>query len=185
MKALVVATGPSLKQEQIDYAQGKVDLSIAVNDAYKLMPWADVLYSSDWNWWEYHKAEDFCGEKLCPIETIYATKVEGSFGAGFSPTHIHYGLNSGFAAINLALLRGATQVYLLGFDMGIAEGQERHFFGPHPEHLEKDSNYVRFREKMDEGARTLSRFGKDIKVINCTDGGVLESFPRKIITEVL
>lgn len=45
-----LASGPSLVAEDVDYVKGKATV-IAINDAIRLAPWADVLYSSDKGWW--------------------------------------------------------------------------------------------------------------------------------------
>jgi len=44
-----IASGPSLKAEDVDYVKGKATV-IAINDAVRLAPWADVVYSSDKRW---------------------------------------------------------------------------------------------------------------------------------------
>jgi hypothetical protein len=184
IKTLVVATGPSLKQEQIDYAKDKVNLVIAVNNAYELIPEADILYSSDARWFNHYKAEDFKGKKLCVRETKYATKIEGRGGVGFSKGYVTFGGNSGFAAINLALNMGAKEIYLLGFDMGIPEGKERHYFGSHPtEAMDLESPYTRWLEVFNASALTVRDFNATI--YNCTEGGFLECFPKHKITEIL
>ena len=42
----ILATGPSLTPAQAEYAKGKARV-IAVNDAWRLAPWADILYACD------------------------------------------------------------------------------------------------------------------------------------------
>ena len=42
----ILATGPSLTPDQAEYAKGKARV-IAVNDAWRLAPWADILYACD------------------------------------------------------------------------------------------------------------------------------------------
>ena len=187
MKALVVASGPSLTQEQIDYAKDKVDLSIAVNDAIYLMPWADILYSGDNRWWNHHGPELtwYEGERLCAArDNKYSTMIQGVGGrGGFLKDRVRFGGNSGFAALNLALLRGGTQIILLGFDLGHEEEGAKHFFGEHPENLNVESPYARWREDFIIAAPSIVEF--NAKVINCTEGGYLNCFPKAKITEVL
>jgi hypothetical protein len=48
-----LASGPSLVAEDVDYVRWKATV-IAINDAIRLAPWADVLYSSDKGWWLSH-----------------------------------------------------------------------------------------------------------------------------------
>ena len=107
---------------------------IAVNDAYRLFPDAAVLYACDSEWWDVHGGcPDFAGEKWSShsvdagghndkreVAKKYGLKlVEGRDRDGFSfdPACIHYGSNSGFQAVNLAILFGAKRIVLVGFDM--------------------------------------------------------------------
>jgi hypothetical protein len=61
--AALLATGPSLNQADCDYLRGRVKV-IAINDAHRLAPWADVLYSSDRRWWSHYKGvPEFAGLK--------------------------------------------------------------------------------------------------------------------------
>lgn len=52
---------------------------------------------------------------------------------GLGRDKLHFGNNSGYQAINLAYLLGATTIILLGFDMKRKAGKT-HFFGDHPYH---------------------------------------------------
>lgn len=51
--AICVAPGPSLTAADVEFVRGKGTV-IAINDAIRLAPWADVLYSSDKGWWLRH-----------------------------------------------------------------------------------------------------------------------------------
>jgi len=187
MKAVVIATGPSLRKDQIDYTIGKVGLTIAVNDAIMVAPHADILYSGDNRWWNYHgpKIAWFMGERLCAArDNEYSTQIEGIGGLGpFEEGRVRFGNNSGFAAVNVALNRGASTIYLLGFDMGVAAGQKRHYFGDHPTDINIESPYESFRQHFNVAAPSVKDF--EAEVINCTEGGFLECFPKAKITEVL
>jgi len=188
MKCLLAASGPSLNQEDIDYARYKVDLAIAINDAIYLMPWADILYSGDNRWWNHHGPQlmNFSGERLCAgRNNEYSTMVPGIGGVGpFEKDHVRFGGNSGFAAINLALHRGASSLYLLGYDLGVTEkDQATHFFGEHPKGLQIDSPYEKWIQAFEVAAPSLSSFGA--RVYNCTPNSNLNCFPKVKIQEVL
>jgi len=60
-----LASGPSLCAEDVDYVRGKA-VVIAINDAIRLAPWADVVYSSDQIWWgnHYKSMRAFSGLKV-------------------------------------------------------------------------------------------------------------------------
>ena len=96
------------------------------------MPWADVLYGCNERWWDAHKGTDFAGEKWSTHDTTGTANnklkaaekyglqlVMGAPGAGFStdPGLIHYGDNSGFQSVNLAILLASPYIVLVGFDM--------------------------------------------------------------------
>lgn len=60
-----LASGPSLVAEDVEYVRGKATV-IAINDAIRLAPWADLLYSSDQIWWgnHYREMRSFPGIKV-------------------------------------------------------------------------------------------------------------------------
>src|SRR5262245_55952119 len=119
---VVAATGPSQDQLVADKCwQVKQEQNIkiiAVNDAYRLFPFADVLYAADVGWLDHYRgAPDFVGEKWSVYARYdaynrekkleqakkYDLKLATSvIGEGFSldPANIH-GCNSGFHAVNL------------------------------------------------------------------------------------
>ena len=64
-----IGRGPSLRPDDIAYCQGKA-VVIALNAAWELAPWADVLYAADFSWWHVHQPH-FSGAK-------FAVKHQGS-----------------------------------------------------------------------------------------------------------
>lgn len=165
---------------------------IAINDAYKLLPSADILYACDEKWWDVHSGcPEFFGEKWschgsCKhndkfdcAERYGLNLVQGEDREGFSldPSRIHYGSNSGFQAINLALHFGAKLIILVGFNMGGS-----HFFGDHPKELINNRDYARFIPAFERAAKLLP---KDISIINCTPRSVLRCFPMMELNDAL
>ena len=201
-KAIVAATGPSLTPavaERCRVARATHKL-VAVNDAYKLIPDADLLYGCDSAWWNLHKGcRGFAGEKwsshddnqgklndkrntaqafdLHLVEGVHAEEK----GFSFDPARIHYGANSGFQAINLALLFGAAEVILVGFDMRAVDGQQ-HFFGNHPRPLNNPGMYPAFIENFKIAARLLP---PGIRIINATPDSALTCFPMQPLEDCL
>jgi hypothetical protein len=51
--AFCVAPGPSLTEADVNAVRGRGTV-IAISDAVRLAPWADVIYSSDKGWWLRH-----------------------------------------------------------------------------------------------------------------------------------
>lgn len=199
---VVAASGPSLNSSVAHTVRMARWLNgwnvIAVQDSYKLMPWADALYGSDLLWWRHHgDCKGFEGEKWsthAPMGSHIDDKSEaqekwnvrlvyGRDSSGFSTDQgvIHYGSNSGFQAINLAILKGATEIVLVGFDMRRVEGQA-HFFGDHPKGLSNCQDYSRFLPMFEGAARKLPA---RISIINATPDSALKSFPMMGLDEAL
>src|SRR5690606_17577639 len=51
---VLIGGGPSLTAGDVGACRDRARV-IAINDAHRLAPWADVLYSSDQRWWEYYQ----------------------------------------------------------------------------------------------------------------------------------
>jgi hypothetical protein len=191
MTAIVAATGPSLTEavaERCRVAHDEDDdvAVLAVNDAWRLMPWADALYACDAAWWQLHTGTGFTGDKwsshhangndkLAVAERYGLALVQGKTEKGFStdPSCIHYGGNSGFQAINLAMLFGARRIVLVGFNLQPLGGQV-HFFGDHPKGLRQTARYERFLPAFNEAAKRLPA---GVEIINATPDSALKCFP--------
>jgi hypothetical protein len=95
---------------------------------------------------------------------------------------IHYGMNSGYQAINLAYLMGATHIVLLGYDMQPTGGKQ-HWFGEHPDELRTGPLQSMFAPKFVRLALDLEAAG--IRVTNCTRETALTCFKRASLQETL
>jgi len=188
---IVAAPGPSLAS-LADKCHGFP--VVAVQDAWRLVPWADVMYGCDAKWWLHHQGvPEFQGEKWSShtnvelndkrevfekygINIVYGTELPG-----FSrdPQKIHYGSNSGFQAINLAILMGAETIALVGFDWRQVSGKT-HFFGEHPEGFYKPDFSV-FTPEMDQAAKLL----QGVDIYNCTPGSALRSFAFRSLDDCI
>lgn len=200
-----VASGPSLTPEDCEYLRGKVRV-IAVNDGIRYTKdFADVLYSSDWRWWQAHKAYPFNGLKVAIeqgrgegshwyqglTDTVGIMKNTGAVGLDPNPDSLRNYGNSGSAAIHLAYHFGATRVLLLGYDFGYRSGiAARHFHGDILDHeinaSKRDyhqSLYDGFIRKTEQMAKPLKDAG--VEVINCTEGSHLKCFPFMPLREAL
>lgn len=163
---------------------------IAVNDAHRLAPWADVLYSSDQRWYgHYQGVPTFRGRKfgirpLNPPDDWGITVLQntGDRGVERSPTGLKNGRNSGAAAINLAVHLGAQRVVLVGYDMGHSGGPV-HFFGEHPRNLRAESPYDVFIDMIGAMVAPLAALG--VEVVNCSRVSRLDCFPRASLAEAL
>lgn len=186
----MVAPGPSLNPEIAHRVSGSGYRVIVCQDAYRLLPDADILYGCDAKWWNAHNGTDFAGEKwsshndrqlsdnkLEVAKRYDLNLVNGKPGQGFStnPKYIHYGDNSGFQSVNLAILFGSTEIVLVGFDMRITD--KSHFFGDHPSTLHQRNEYA-----------SLAKMFKPldgVKIVNATPGSAIKCYPMVALNEVI
>jgi len=190
-----LATGPSLTQADVDLCRDKVRV-IAVNDAHRLAPWADVLYSSDRAWWpKYNGVPTFAGRRygvgtgvgkrnpFGKLPQITVLRNAGPDGIETSPDGLRTGRNSGYAAINLAVHFGAAKIVLLGYNLSYRNGRA-HFFGNHPSGLtQTEALYPSFRKHFETMVAPLKQLG--VEVINATEHTSLTCFPCRPVREAL
>lgn len=186
--AVLVASGPSITQEDVDYCREKARV-LVVNDCYKLAPWADALYACDPAWWTLHEgAPAFKGQRWTQskkaAELWNLSWITGDHRSGLSlePELIHFGHNSGYQALNLAVLFGVKKIILLGYDMKRTNGKE-HWFGDHPPKLKVAIPFPMFLKAFDSVGPDLERAG--VNVINCTRETALTCFPKAELRETL
>lgn len=204
-RVALVASGPSLTIDDIERLRGKCRV-IVINDNYRLAPWADIIYACDSTWWDFHKGcPEFSGEKwtqayspalssresaeaVAQMETIARYGLNYVYGAhcpgiSLDPALIHYGHNSGFQALNLAVHLGAKRVILLGYDMKKSNDGKSHWFGDHPPEIHRCSPYNKFAEAFNSAVPDLIAAG--VKVINCSRDTALTCFERAKIEDIL
>lgn len=174
---------------------------IVVNDVYLVAPWADVLYFADHRWWQWHKDgvakswpwarftrdevrkafAEFKGQKVTIKHQPMATDLEvlallndGPEGLSEKPEGIRTGSNSGYQALNIAVLSGGNPIILLGYDMRF-QGSRTHSHCGHQVKMH-ESAYKSYARKFLTIERPLGKLG--VKVLNCTPGSALESFTK-------
>ena len=194
----VIGGGPSLTQEQVDRCRGRVKV-IAINDALRLAPWADLHYFCDDRWWRWHKDKDwyraFRGLRVT-LENPHVVAAEPGvralqnygWDANIAEQHgltrlrdgVLTGRNGGYQAVHLAVHLGVKRILLLGFDMRM-HGAKSHWFGRHPEG--GISGYDVMLACFETMVRPLAE--RRIEVINCTPGSALACFTRGSIESVL
>jgi hypothetical protein len=193
-----IGTGPSLTKDDVASLQGQAKV-IAINDAYAWAPWADVLYAADAAWWQTHKAAlAFAGEKYTVVSPakiadgvkfpgVKRLRHAGYRGLSLQPDRLCLGLaggcNSGYQAINLAVLMGASKILLLGYDMQRDANRRAHFFGKHPAPLSNSSPYELMARAFKDLVEPLKHLG--IPIVNCTRETALTAFPRQPLHEAL
>lgn len=196
-----LASGPSLTQADVDYVCGKAPV-IAINDAIRLAPWADVFYSGALEWWtpEAIAARDAFGfaglsirlawnegtgwnqmRKGVQPDGVIVLGNTGDEGLELRPDSVRTYKNSGGAAINVAVHLGASRVVLLGYDMATDKAGRHHFHEPSA--VRHHSPYVHFRGYMRTMVAPLKAAG--VEVINCSRTTALEWFTRKPLEAIL
>ena len=183
---------------------------IAVNDAYLLAPWADVHYAADSHWHKWHTDgiarvgldaptvaklwAEFQGQK-CSIESSGGniqddavhmlrnkTFPDHSMGLSLDSRALVTGRNSGFQALNLAILAGAARVILLGFDGQPAKDGKAHWFGEHPRPTPA-AVYPLYCQAMSAAENAILAAG--VEVINCSQGSAINAFPKAALEDML
>lgn len=159
---LILATGPTLKDFDVGPFRDKCYI-IAVNDAYRKCPFADMFYACDFDWWVYHgiNVAQLPGEKVTLRwneeipQNVLAREVKAvpkiRRGWSMEKGYLFTGHNSGFQALQLAAQRKPPAIYLAGFDMGVTNRvPDDHFFGQHPPQLAIGSDYGNFIGDFEE-----------------------------------
>lgn len=185
---VLLASGPSLTAADVDLCCGRAKV-MAINDSWRMAPWADALYAADPEWWKYHGGvPDFAGQKW--TQSKEAADKWGLFwipgkrldGLSLDPRLIHYGSNSGYQALNLAIHFGARRIILLGYDMQQTGGKS-HWHGDHPGPLNRVADYSHFIKKFQTAVPDLDRAG--IRVVNCSRETALDCFERRKLKDVI
>lgn len=192
-----VGGGGSLTQSDVDTLRGRVRV-IGVNDAYRIVPFADAIYAADISWWAVHwekVQKNFAGrmytvingqDKVKPYaaHTLYGCQVFKQAGEneGLSrdPERLRLGSLSGIQAINLAYHWGAKVILLLGYDMQWTNGL-RHWFGDHKAAGLRNA----------EPSKYLGNFSNihpadyGIEIVNCSRQTALDHFPKMPLADAL
>lgn len=185
--AVVIASGPSLSDEQLQLVEAahleeRVHV-LAVNNTIERAPWADVAYFGDYTAIKHYlpKLKPLTLAEWVTIDRAAAerwrlTHVKPASQNGVSLQRVHVNGNSGAQAINVAIAFGAQRVLLIGFDMRDGSDGRAHWFGQHPGHLVTKQLYGEWLHKFEAIARDAKQLG--MQIVNCTPGSALDCFPR-------
>lgn len=150
-----------------------------------------MLYAGDGAWWDVYgnEAREHTVSEFWTIDRAKATSrrlnyVEGAREPGLSgsKTRIHVGRNSGYAAVSLAALWGATKIILLGFDFQRTGGAS-HWHGDHIGGLAGLPSMTRWVDEIVQLGADLRRAG--VKVINASRETAIQCFVRAPLSEAL
>jgi hypothetical protein len=179
----ILASGPSMSAAVTAKVYAARIPSIAINDTYKLAPWASMLYAADESWWQrYPEASLFAGLKVSVglHPGVLRLKNSGVTGFDSDPSCVRTGSNSGYQALHIAAHAGAKRVLLCGFDM-----RGDHWFGRHPSGLANSSEHLFTRFRRNFGLLAPELAVRGVSVVNCTPGSALTCFPMMELDEAL
>lgn len=163
---------------------------IAVNNAYTLGDWIDVMFYGDCRWFRWHSKAllDFPGLKVTACDShkdkpgIRAVKrLTSPQGITRAKNRLAWNKSSGACAINLAVHFGVKKIVLFGFDMRRV-GDRNNWHKDHKDGPNKNP-YERFLAPFPAIARDLEKLG--VECINATPGSALDVFPIMEPEEVL
>lgn len=180
-----MASGPSITQADVDYCRGKGKI-YTINETHQLAPWADVCYAADDDWWQFYRGlPEFAGERwTCSREAAARWAlhhVEVDLGLVWSHRRgvVAYGGNSGFQALNLAVLQGAERVILLGYDMGLIERRKHWFTGQDPR-PPRASAYADWLTRFDAAAGEIP-----VPVLNASPSSAIRCFEKVDLRSII
>lgn len=181
--AVVVASGPSLTDEQIALVEHSDVLTIAVNNSYAKLQHPDVVYACDYLWWKLNhmKAKQniprrqLWTQDRAAAEQFQLSHIQWEGKDGLGKRGLRVNGNSGAGAINLAYHFGARRILLVGMDMKPGPNGEKHWHPDHPKPLVQGQQFEEWRKKMGVLAADLKTEG--VTVVNCTPGSALTCFP--------
>jgi hypothetical protein len=180
----ILASGESMSPAVAQMVRIYGCRTIAVNNTWKLAPWADILYAADAAWWNHYHGMTFKGLKVALERTrfddVLCLRNTGRTGFDPDPACVRTGGNSGYQSIHVAAHAGAARILLCGFDM-----RGSHWHGKHVHGLRDHGEgiFAEWLERMETLKAPLAERG--IEVVNCTPGSALKVWPNLPLEEVL
>lgn len=190
--AWIIGGGPSLATFDWSVLIGKH--VIGCNSAFILgRDVVETVIFGDWAWWDEIGRKALAGK--WPKERVVGcchalsqkpekdvTIIPRHRGTGIGTDALAFAGNTGALAINLALVRGAKRVFLLGFDMKLCPAGNPNWHDIRHE-PGRASDYVRFKLLFKEFASAIPGAFPGAEVWNVTDSSELECFPKVALAE--
>jgi hypothetical protein len=164
---------------------------VAVNDAVFKLPWAAAVVSVDSTWIQRRQRDLdwFQGERYFGIESgmedlvqIPATLLvwKNSQGLTTDPKQLYSPCSSGYAALNLAFLKYARRIVLLGYDY---RNPGSHWFGDYAWTTGADDQLYELWAQMYDSTRFQLQRAR-VEVVNANLESAITAFPKSSLTEV-
>jgi hypothetical protein len=189
-RVFLLGGGPSLQGFEFERLRGRGTV-VAINDAIFAAPWADVAFSID-SVWVRRRREDlarFAGETIAAIRPgspgLFVPRIKylsriSSPGLSRDPSELCSGFNSGFGALGLALQRGASEIFLLGYDMNGAGHFHKGYEWDCRFGVKEYPTWSRLFSTLEEPAKANGS-----AVFNCNPESAIRCFPFASIDQVL
>lgn len=175
---IILASGPSLCDEDIDAAKASGHRLITVNETHWRAGRPDHHVADDLSWWRHNLDIVHPSAKRWTVSRQAAKR----YGLNKLPYYQHH--LSGITAIKLAIHLGAKRIILLGYDCQATDGQS-HWHGDHSAQVRpnpKPYDFERWRRLFDRFAATLPA---GVEVINCSRETALTCFNLLPLNEAL
>lgn len=181
----IIGGGDSLREQGFDWSLLEEELTIGCNSAFTLgEKVCKICIFGDAKWFRKYQSElqKFKGIVFTNVSQLYRTKLNWLWtmprkGKGLSATALGWNSNTGAAAINLALILGAQQIFLLGFDMHLSK-EGRSNWHNNLMGKQKKAVYEKFIEAFTRVSIDLKKLFPGREVINITDDSDLDIFPK-------
>lgn len=183
---LVCGCGPSLSLEEVAKHSAKARV-IAVNRAIEFIPNADVAFVYHGDLWpeacRAFKGLKYTINRKCERHGFILLNCSGSAGIEhLSRDSIRSGCNSGYAAMNLAILLGAKRIGLMGMDCGKSPEGKRHFYDIEEPKMESlNPAYDLWLTAWGSAVKELHAL--NIEVVNLSPTSRIDCFPKMTIEE--
>lgn len=204
---VIVASGASLTDEQCQMVVARRAANacrvIVVNDNYRKVPNADILYAADFKWWKSHCQDRAIDGKpgitkvaphmiryscepaaVRPYNTHVLRLVPGRGIAPAGPQReVRRGSGGGFQATGMAIAFGARKVVLIGMDCKRSKDGKAHWFGDHHPDINHMQPFPTWADEFDSLAGDAAALGIDI--VNCTIDSAIRKLRRSTLEREL
>ena len=192
-ECFILGGGPSLKKEDVARLEGR--RVIAVNMAFTLADWIDVMFFGDAGFLKNYGLSnglmDWPGLKVTTAPAHLkrdwlrvVQRKNGPRGLSKNPNWLWWNLSSGACAINLAFLFGVKRIVLLGFDMRKVDARNNwHDVYRGAGQKAHHNPYGKFVGRFAAIADALKAHG--VECLNATPNTALHEFAKVSLEDVL
>lgn len=212
-RCFIVATGPSLKLEDLDMIGNEVSFSMnSICKWYSKTKWRPTFYGiqdcyvyqslkNDIRKWYTDYSHVFVADRILEVDNSVSSEAIlfplncyyhenemeiDKYFSDFSDNAyavVYDGYSITYSLIQLAIYMGFSEIYLLGADCSYKKGQINHMAESGFVDKNEEKNY----DKMIVGYKKAKEYAEthNIKIVNCTRGGMLEIYERSTLESVL